>query len=162
MKIIALSAGLFMDCITFDTVINRISMNSINAFAFRLKPGQDLKVEIQNFVVKNNIKAGWIGTCVGSLTKYNMRFANQSVADSLEGYFEILNLSGTVSVNGLHLHICVSDDLGKTKGGHLMDGCIIYTTAEIVIMSSDDFEFNRKEDELTKWKELQIIETKSK
>ncbi|MEH2445742.1 MAG: DUF296 domain-containing protein [Nostoc sp.] len=34
---------------------------------------------------------------------------------------------------GVHLHIAISDQEGKTIGGNLDDGCIIYTTTEIVI-----------------------------
>jgi predicted DNA-binding protein with PD1-like motif len=45
-------------------------------------------------------------------------------------------------------------------GGHLMDGCKIYTTAEIVILSSEAFEFRRVNDGTTPWEELQIIESK--
>ena len=29
-----------------------------------------------------------------------------------------------------HLHIAVADSAGNVVGGHLMDGCFIYTTAE--------------------------------
>ena len=116
-------------------------MNNCKAHAFRLKPGQDLKKEILQYVKEKQIKAGWISTCVGSLTNYNIRFANQPEGNSGSGHFEIVSLTGTVSVNGSHLHISISDSTGKTIGGHLMEGCKIYTTAEIVIGSSNDFIF---------------------
>ena len=103
-------------------------MENIKAHAFRLKPGQDLKQEIQKLVTEKQIKAGWISTCVGSLTNYTIRFANQSDGSRDSGYFEIVSLTGTVSVNGSHIHISISDSSGKTIGGHLMDGCKIYTT----------------------------------
>jgi predicted DNA-binding protein with PD1-like motif len=54
------------------------------------------------------------------------------------------------------LHLSVSDSTGKTIGGHLLEGCKIYTTAELVIASSDEFIFSREEDGTTPWKELQI------
>jgi predicted DNA-binding protein with PD1-like motif len=127
-------------------------------YAFRLKPGQDLKQEIQKLVNEKQIKAGWISTGVGSLTNYNIRFANQPGGNTDSGHFEIVSLTGTVSVNGSHIHISVSDSTGKTIGGHLMDGCIIYTTAEIVILSSDAFVFKREKDGSTPWEELQVEE----
>ena len=43
---------------------------------------------------------------------------------------------------------------GKTIGVYLMDGCKIYTTAEIVIISSNQFVFKREEDGITPWEEL--------
>ncbi len=131
---------------------------SNTTYAFRLKPGQDLKQEIQKLVTGKQIKAGWISTCVGSLSDYNIRFANQPEGTKGSGHFEIVSLTGTVSVNGSHIHISISDSTGKTIGGHLMDSCKIYTTAEIVIQCSDKFTFTRKKDGTTPWEELQVEE----
>lgn len=136
-------------------------MQNIATHVFRLKPGQDLKAEIQKLVNEKQIKAGWISTCVGSLTNYNIRFANQPNGSEGSGHFEIVSLTGTVSVNGSHLHISISDSTGKTTGGHLMDGCIVYTTAEIVILSSNELVFKREKDETTGWQEL-LVEEKRK
>ena len=133
-------------------------MTSSTAHAFRLKPGQDLKKEILQYVKEKQIKAGWIGTCVGSLTQYNIRYANQPEGNTGSGHFEIVSLTGTVSINGSHIHISVSDSTGKTIGGHLLDSNIIYTTAEIVIQSSDDFNFKREKDGSTEWEELKVEE----
>src|SRR5689334_15611819 len=33
----------------------------------RLKPGEDLKISVTDYVRRQNIKAGWIVTCAGSL-----------------------------------------------------------------------------------------------
>ena len=131
-------------------------MEPVTVHAFRLKPGQDLKQEIQKLVTEKQIKAGWISTCAGSLAKYNIRFANQPNGSIDSGHFEIVSLTGTVSINGSHIHISISDSTGKTIGGHLMDGCKIYTTAEIVILSSNDLVFKREKDGSTPWEELQV------
>lgn len=128
------------------------------SYAFRLKPGQDLKKEIQQFVTDKKITAGWIATCVGSLTQYNIRFANQPNGSSDTGHFEIVSLVGTLSTNGSHLHLSLSDSTGKTIGGHLLDGCTVYTTAEIVVQCSDAFVFKREKDGSTPWEELQVEE----
>ena len=137
-------------------------MSNCKAHAFRLKPGQDLKKEIQKLVTDQQIKAGWISTCVGSLTNYNIRFANQPEGNSGSGHFEIVSLTGTVSVNGSHLHISISDSTGKTTGGHLLDSNLVYTTAEIVILSSDVLIFKREKDGSTPWEELQVEERNKK
>lgn len=137
-------------------------MQNITAHAFRLKPGQDLKASIQELVNKKQIKAGWIGTCVGSLTNYHIRFANQPNGSKDSGHFEIVSLTGTVSVNGSHMHISISDSTGKTIGGHLMEGCTVYTTAEIVLLSSNELVFKREKDGTTAWEELQVEALKNK
>lgn len=131
-------------------------MSSLSAHAFRLKPGQFLKEEIQKVVEEKGIQAGWISSCVGSLTQYNIRFANQPGASKDTGHFEIVSLTGTVSTNGSHLHIALSDSTGKTIGGHLLDSNMVYTTAEIVILYSNDIQFKREKDGTTNWEELQV------
>jgi predicted DNA-binding protein with PD1-like motif len=129
---------------------------SIKTHPLRLKPGADLKKELERYVKTNGIKAGWIATCAGSLTQYNIRFANQPEGSSGTGHFEIVSLTGTVSANGLHIHISISDSTGKTIGGHLLENNIVYTTAEIVLQEDDAFEFTREKDGTTPWEELQI------
>ena len=128
-------------------------------YAFRLVPGQDLKEGIQETVKANGIQAGWIISCVGSLTEYHLRFANQSQVAIGKGHFEIVSLTGTLSVNGSHLHAAISDSSGHTIGGHLLSGCKIYTTAEIIIAATDKYVFTREHDSITGCQELSISMT---
>lgn len=93
----------------------------MNILAIRLKPEQDLKQSLRNFVEQNNIQAGFILTAVGSLKKASLRFANQDKSQVFDERFEIVSLVGTLSVHGIHLHISLSDRNGKTIGGHLLD-----------------------------------------
>jgi uncharacterized protein len=155
-----LACGLLLYSLSSCQYKNNTPMENTTANAFRLKPGQDLKQEIQKLVTEKQIKAGWINTGVGSLTNYNIRFANQPNGSTGGGHFEIVSLTGTVSINGSHIHISISDSTGKTIGGHLMDGCTVYTTAEIVIGSSNNFTFKREKDGTTPWEELQVEEVK--
>lgn len=134
--------------------------NSTTTYALRLLPGQDVKLGIAQFVQLHNIKAGWIATCVGSLTQYHIRFANQPTGTKQQGYFEIVSLTGTLADNGMHVHINVSDSAGHTIGGHLLDGNIVYTTAEIIIQSTEAYIFKREKDGSTPWEELQIKQVK--
>jgi uncharacterized protein len=129
---------------------------TITTLAIRLTPGQDLKKGIQDAVNANNIKAGWIMSGVGSLTHYHLRFANRSEGCIGVGHFEIVNIAGTVSTNGSHIHLCLSDAMGDVVGGHLQEGCIVYTTAEIILAATDKYVFSREHDSKTGWKELQI------
>lgn len=128
-------------------------------FATRLKPNQDLKESLKDFVEQNNIQAGFILTAVGSLQQATIRFASQDNYQVFNEQFEIVSLVGTLSIHGIHLHISISDKNGKTIGGHLVDGCIIYTTAEIVMGTSEEFMFMRTVDENTGYQELDIKPT---
>jgi len=124
--------------------------------AFRLSPGQDLKAEIQRFVSEKRIKAGAVITCVGSLRFACLRMAGESSPHTFEQKFEIVSLVGTLSATGSHLHISLSDNEGNMLGGHLLGGCQINTTAEIVIAEIDNYSFSREMDDNTGYKELVI------
>lgn len=134
----------------------------LHHFAFRLKPGQDLRAGIDSVVREKQIEAGWISACAGSLTDYSIRLANQPDASNGSGHFEIVSLSGTLSIHGSHVHISISDSTGRTIGGHLMEGCKVYTTAEIVILHSDRYIFTREKDGTTPWEELQVKDKEAK
>ncbi len=135
----------------------KICKEPMNVVAIRLKPNEDLRQTLKNFALNQNIKAGFILTAIGSLKQATIRFANQEISTVLTDKFEILSLNGTIANTGVHLHIAIADQQGKTIGGHLDDGCIIYTTAEIVIGIAEDFTFLRTIDEQTGYKELEII-----
>lgn len=113
-------------------------------YTFRLKPGDDLFESVEKFVQEKNIEAGCVLSGVGSLTRAVLRLANRGYHSTYEGHFEIVSLTGTVSVHGSHLHISISDGDGKTIGGHLVPGCKIYTTAEIVLAVFPDVIYKRE------------------
>ena len=116
----------------------------MQSYTFRLKPGQDLFDSIEAFVSENKIDAGCVLSSVGSLTHATLRLANRAHYNQYDGYFEIVSMTGTVSTNGSHLHVSISDGDGVTIGGHLVSGCKIYTTAEIVIADFDDVIYKRE------------------
>ncbi|MEI7741775.1 MAG: PPC domain-containing DNA-binding protein [bacterium] len=105
--------------------------------AFRLKPGELLKEELERRAA--HIKAGVLLSIVGSLDKAVLRMAGASAlgdnaVKNFTGPFEIVSGTGTFSSNdGCHIHISIADNDGKVIGGHLKDGCIVRSTAEIVI-----------------------------
>ena len=129
---------------------------------FRVKPGQDLKMDIEKFVEANNIQAGFIITCVGGAKQVKLRSADTGIdkqdiltfAGPNKNNFEITSLVGTVSVNGVHLHMTIADNTGKSFGGHLKEGTIVYPTAEVVIAEDEQVVFTRELDEKTGYAEL--------
>ena len=147
---------LLLCLVLMDCTNARQNTTTMQTHAFRLKPGDDVKQEIDTLVAGKGIKAGYIATAVGSLTHYNIRFANRDNGDSATGHFEVVSLVGTVSVHGSHLHISVADGDGKMTGGHLLDGNKVYTTLEMVVVETKDLVFARENDGSTLWKELVI------
>lgn len=122
----------------------------------RLLPGHDLRQQLHTYVQQHQLQAGFVVTCCGSLTRYHLRFADQAAGHAAEGHFEIVSLTGTLSIRGMHLHMSVADEQGCTIGGHVLEGNIVYTTAEIVLGESEAHVFTREKDGSTAWEELQI------
>lgn len=138
-----------------------IAATGLTPYCLRLSPGDDLKHSLQAFTEAQAIAAGCILTTVGSLQQASLRFAGQNGATTLSGRFEIVSLVGTLSLSGLHLHLAIADEQGQTLGGHMMPGCLIFTTAEIVVGALAGVEFQRQLDEQTGYRELAIADGRS-
>ena len=129
----------------------------MRAHALRLRPGDDLRDVLLAYVAQHHLGAAAVLTCVGSLTVTTLRLANQEGPTEYRGHFEIVSLVGTLSATGgSHLHLSVSDSTGRTLGGHLLAGCRVYTTAEIVLAALPELEFTRETDPTFGYKELLV------
>ncbi len=128
----------------------------MNTYTFRLKPGQDLLDEIENFCRQEKIQAGCVLSAVGSLTHAALRLANRDHHSHYDGHFEIVAMTGTVSIHGSHLHMAISDGDGRTTGGHLVPGCAIYTTAEIILAAFPELVYRREPCDQSGYDELAV------
>lgn len=129
---------------------------TLRIHTLRLHPGQDVFPELRKLVAEKNIQAGFILSAVGSLTQYHLRFANQPDGSTGQGHFEVVSLSGLLSMNGNHVHMSISDSTGKTIGGHLLDSNLVYTTLEIVIGEDPGHVYHRETDSTFGYKELVV------
>lgn len=123
--------------------------------ALRLKPGQDLKAEIINFVREHEIRAWCILACVGWLDKVTLRVSGGEIM-TFEKKLEIVSIMGTLSQDDCHIHISLADIDYGVIWGHLKDWSSVYSTAELVLAEFEDFVFLRKLDEETGFAELNI------
>lgn len=123
----------------------------------RLRPGEDLKLSLTRIARRWRLRAGVILSGVGSLTQANLRFAGRPEGTTLPGPFEIVSITGTVSRDGLHVHLLIADADGRTLGGHLMVGCLVHTTCELALMELSGWRMRRAFDAATGYRELQAI-----
>jgi predicted DNA-binding protein with PD1-like motif len=126
--------------------------------ALRLLPGADVKRSIEGYVRSHDIRAGWVLTCVGSLSEAVLRMPGAREFLTLRRDFEVVSVEGTLSPDGCHLHASVSDRTGTVFGGHLSAGCIVRTTCELVLGEALTLEFSREHDERTGFDELVVDE----
>ncbi len=125
--------------------------------AKRLLPGQDVRLELERLVSTEHIVAGCSVSIVGSLVRACFRLADGKHDKMFDGPFEIVSGTGTLSPDGIHIHLSVADEKGSVIGGHLRYGCIVNTTVELVVEVLEDFQFHRVPDAVTGYDELTII-----
>jgi predicted DNA-binding protein with PD1-like motif len=133
--------------------------------AFRLGPGTDLRVELERLTEAHGLRAGCVLTCVGSLSRARLRMpsalgeaaAHREFAEPME----IVSLTGTLGPDGLHVHISLARRDGACVGGHVVHGCIVNTTAELVIGELPQVEFRRLPDPATGYNELSVQSRRS-
>lgn len=123
---------------------------------FRLKRGEDLYLSLKKYVTKNHIKAATIISAVGCVTKACLRDASGVNIRKVDEHMEIVSVIGTLSEKRIHLHASFSKEDLSTIGGHLVEGCLINTTAEIVLLEMPEYEFDKEFDEETGYDELVI------
>ena len=124
-------------------------------YCFRLTKGMDLKREIEEYSIHNKL-SGVILSAVGCLEQVTIRLADGHTVITKKGMFEIVSTTGTLSEDGVHIHISVADQYGNVIGGHLKDGCIVSLTAEVVLDLFDDVKFKREFDDSTGYEELVV------
>ncbi|WP_299495433.1 DUF296 domain-containing protein [uncultured Shewanella sp.] len=128
----------------------------ITPIAVRLIQGTDLKEAIHQQIILNQIKAGNIASCVGSLSMLKIRLAGALNTLTLQEPLEIVSIMGTLTPKHAHIHISVANQKGEVLGGHLLDGSIIDTTGELIIHSYPQLTFSREYDANTGFTELSI------
>jgi hypothetical protein len=89
-----------------------------------------------------------------------LRLAGASEVRALAEDLEILTLAGTVADGGAsHLHASVARASGEVVGGHVGVGCIVRTTAEVLLALLPEWHFTRMPDAATGYDELVVKRT---
>lgn len=128
----------------------------MNMLALRLSPGDDLRAALDAALAASGAQAAFVVAGIGSLREARLRLAGFDVPRHLVGDLEILTLAGTLGPDGSHLHASVADAQGRVLGGHVAPGCLVRTTAEILLALLDDVRFAREHDAGTGYAELAI------
>jgi len=122
----------------------------------RLQPGDDLRRALEAAVAAQGAEAAFVVSGVGSLDPALVRLAGAAEPLRIDGDLELLTLSGSIAVNGSHLHLSVSDADGRVTGGHAAYGCTVRTTAEVLLMLLPEWRFSREPDAATGYAELHV------
>lgn len=111
---------------------------------------------MKTFVADQKIEAASVISAVGSVRDGFLRYSDKNELTKISGPLEVVSLSGTLSMHGMHLHASLSDQNGKTLGGHFGEGNTVHTTLEVVLAEYPELIFRRPFDESTGYKELAV------
>ena len=126
----------------------------MNLLPLRLPPGADLRLALESHCKAGDPRGYFVLSGIGSLRDPRIRFAGEEHARVLRGPYEVLSLQGTVTLDGAHLHVALSDSRGGVLGGHLAAGSLVRTTAEILLVRPDGWRLGRQHDPDTGFAEL--------
>jgi hypothetical protein len=121
----------------------------------RLFEDEDLLEAITQAAEESQIEAGFF-VLIGTLKKATMGFFEKGRYQPIEMAepLEIVSCLGNVSVKDnkpfVHAHIAVSNRRGKVFGGHVLPGCVIAATGELMLFEAMDIDLQRKPDKKTK------------
>jgi predicted DNA-binding protein with PD1-like motif len=122
----------------------------------RFHPGDDLRGALEAALRTAGWEAAFVIAGIGSLLDARLRLAGATETMQWPGDSEILTLSGSLSPDGVHLHAALSLPDGSVVGGHVVTGCRVRTTAEVLMLPLPGWRFRRVADPATGWAELGI------
>ncbi len=122
----------------------------------RLNPGDDLRRALEDIVQRTDQPTAFVISGIGSLVDARLRFAGAESESLILGPLEIVSISGSITPDGAHLHMSVSDKDGRVSGGHACYGNIVRTTLEAVLVFLPAWALTREMDAATGFKELVV------
>lgn len=122
----------------------------------RITPGADLRGALERAVAERRCEAAFVIAGIGSLSTTRLRLAGALEPDVFAGDVELLTLTGAIAPSGAHLHASVADKTGRIWGGHVAQGCIVRTTAEVLLVPLAGWSFAREHDPATGFAELVV------
>ena len=120
----------------------------------RLHRGEDLLCAIRALAQEQHLQSAVVLSAVGCVSRARLRDASGVTVRAIDEPCEIVSLMGTVSEARTHLHISLSREDLATLGGHLLEGCIVNTTCELVLGELEGWRFGVEQDGETGYDEI--------
>lgn len=129
-----------------------VESNIEQVFVARFLEDEDLLETIALAAKQNDVSSGFfsiIGTVKKAVLGYYKEGKYLPIRKS--GPLEIVSCTGNISVKEndelvVHAHIVVSDNGGTAFGGHVLPGCLVDATAEMILVKIESKTLKRKFD----------------
>lgn len=109
----------------------------MQAVPLHLEPGADVRLSLE-WLAQQRQASGFVLSVVGNLSQAAFQCPGQTGPTVLQGELEIITLQGTLSPQGVHLHLSLSDSECQVWGGHLEPGTLVLKGADLLVGLLDD------------------------
>lgn len=100
--------------------------------AVHLDAGADVRRSLEELAQQQNAQ-GFVLSVVGNMRQACFACPGRTSPTVLSGELEIITLQGTISPQGVHLHLSFSDGDCQVWGGHLEHGSLILKGADLLV-----------------------------
>ena len=108
----------------------------MRALPIHLDAGSDLRASLEQLAALEGA-SGFVLSVVGNLSQAAFACPGQDEPTVLRGELEIITLQGTLSPQGVHLHLSFSDPGCQVWGGHLEHGSQVLKGADLLVAFLD-------------------------
>ena len=109
-----------------------VQLQALRSVPLHLEAGSDIRRSLERLAVQLNA-SGFVLGVVGNLSQAAFQCPGQATPTVLEGDLEIITLQGTISPQGVHLHLSFSDGACQVWGGHLEPGTLVQKGADLLV-----------------------------
>jgi len=104
----------------------------MDTLALHLDAGSDVHQSLAA-LAREEGGQGFVLSVVGNLSQAVFQCPGRAEPTRLRGELEIITLSGTLSPEGVHLHLSFSDGDCRVWGGHLESGTLVLRGADLLV-----------------------------
>lgn len=137
-------------------MVRSLSTEAKRVIFVRMEPGEDILKTIEAVASEHGIRAGQL-TLIGAISKARLGFFERESMEyktfTVDKDLEVVSCTGNIASTfegGLivHAHMVIADQDGRCYGGHLMPGCEVSVTLELIITEMNEA-VKRARDEAT-------------
>jgi predicted DNA-binding protein with PD1-like motif/glutaredoxin len=104
----------------------------MHTLPLHLEAGSDVRQSLEA-LAREQGATGYVLSVVGNLSAAVFQCPGKPAPTRLRGELEIITLSGTLSPEGVHLHLSFSDGDCRVWGGHLEPGTLVLRGADLLV-----------------------------
>ncbi len=120
-----------------------------------MDPGEDVLGTIEAVAKEHGVRSGQL-RLIGAVSRAKLGYFHRKAEEyrdfTVDEDVEVVSCMGDISTHEgnlvVHAHMIVADEAGKCWGGHLMAGCEVSVTIELVIIETE-VELVRKRDDVS-------------